>query len=49
MDFHDIQVWQKAYDLKFLENPKYEELNDAIVEIKRMLTSFIKTLRKTNG
>ena len=38
-----------ACDLKCLEKPKYQELNDAIVVIKRMLTSFIKTLRKTKG
>jgi four helix bundle protein len=37
-----------ARDLKYLEKLKYEEFNNIIVEIKRMLTSFIKTLRKTN-
>ena len=36
-----------ARDLKYLEKQKYQELNNEIVEIKRMLTSFIKTLRKT--
>ena len=37
-----------AHDLKYFETPKYQKLNNTIVEIKRMLTSFIKTLRKTN-
>ena len=32
-------------DLDLLVNDEYEELNSAVVEIKRMLTSLIKTLR----
>jgi four helix bundle protein len=31
-------------DLDLLVNDEYEELNSAVVEIKRMLTSLIKTL-----
>ena len=32
-------------DLDLLVNDEYEELNSVVVEIKRMLTSLIKTLR----
>ena len=32
-------------DLDFLVHEEYEELNSEVVEIKRMLTSLIKTLR----
>ena len=34
-----------ANSLDFIENIQYNELNKEIVEIKKMLTSFIKTLR----
>lgn len=37
-----------AHDLGFLENSLYEKLNDELVEIKRMLNSFIQKL-KTNS
>lgn len=37
-----------AHDLSFLENSLYEKLNDELVEIKRMLNSFIQKL-KTNS
>ena len=36
-----------AHDLGFLENSLYEKLNNELVEIKRMLNSFIQKL-KTN-
>ena len=34
-----------AHDLTFLNNDVYNQLNSRVVEIKRMLASFIKTLK----
>ncbi len=36
-----------AHDLKYLNNDDYKRLQNGIVEIKRMLTSLLKTLRAT--
>ena len=38
-------LFMLANSLDFIENIQYNELNEEIVEIKKMLTSFIKTLR----
>ncbi len=35
-----------AHDLHYLNDPSHEELINLTVEVKRMLASFIKTLRK---
>jgi four helix bundle protein len=37
-----------AHDLKLLKTPEYETLAREVVEIKRMLTSFIQKLRSTD-
>jgi four helix bundle protein len=34
-----------AHDLEFLTNEQYQKLNADVTEVKRMLTSFIQTLR----
>ncbi len=34
-----------AHDLRFLQSAKYEELESQVIEVKRMLTSFIQKLR----
>ena len=34
-----------SHDLKFLTPTDHNKLNDKVIEVKRMLTSFIKTLR----
>jgi four helix bundle protein len=34
-----------SYDLGFLEQPVYEQLNQKTSEVKQMLTSFIKKLK----
>ena len=36
-----------AHDLRFLDDSSYEELNARIIEIKRMLASFIKALKSS--
>ncbi|GAB5494342.1 MAG: four helix bundle protein [Phototrophicaceae bacterium] len=36
-----------AKDLTYLEETQYEELNDATVEVKKMLAPFIKRLRQS--
>ena len=38
-------LFMLANSLDFIENIQYNEQNEEIVEIKKMLTSFIKTLR----
>ncbi len=38
-------LFMLSNSLDFIENNQYNELNDEIIEIKKMLTSFIKTLR----
>lgn len=35
-----------AHDLNYLDDEIYAELHEKVTEVKRMLTSFIKTLRK---
>jgi four helix bundle protein len=37
-----------AKDLGYLEENQYQELNRATIEVKKMLSSFIKTLRLNN-
>ncbi|MCA1717549.1 MAG: four helix bundle protein [Actinobacteria bacterium] len=37
-----------AHDLKLLKTPEYETLAREVIEIKRMLTSFIQKLRATD-
>jgi four helix bundle protein len=34
-----------AYDLGFLSNPDYNELNQELLEVKKMLNAFIKRLK----
>ena len=34
-----------AYDLGFLINPDYNELNQELLEVKKMLNAFIKKLK----
>jgi four helix bundle protein len=36
-----------AHDLEMLADPSYSQLNLAIVEVKRMLTGLLKSLRKS--
>ena len=36
---------QLIFDLTFIEKSKYDELTDDVIEIKQMLTSFIKKLK----
>ncbi len=38
-------LFMLSNSLVFIENNQYNELNDEIIEIKKMLTCFIKTLR----
>ena len=38
-------LFMLSNSLDFIENNQYNELNDEIIEIKKMLTSFIRTLR----
>ena len=35
-----------AHDLKYLDDKLYAELHEKVTEVKRMLASFIKTLKK---
>ena len=35
-----------AHDLNYLDDESYTELHEKVTEVKRMLASFIKTLRK---
>lgn len=35
-----------AHDLKYLEQDAYTELHEKVTEVKRMITGFIKTLKK---
>ncbi len=35
-----------AHDLNYLDDEIYTELHEKVIEVKRMLASFIKTLRK---
>jgi len=37
-----------SFDLNYIEETKYNELLDNIIEIKQMLTSFIKKLKTEN-
>jgi four helix bundle protein len=37
---------QLAFDLKFLDEPKYQHLNNEIVGVKRMLSSLLKRLNE---
>lgn len=39
-------LFMLANSLDFIENIQYNELNEEIVEIKKMLTAFIKTAQK---
>lgn len=41
LEYHAILV----RDLKFLDGPIYENINQEVTQIKRMLTAFIKTLK----
>ena len=34
-----------AHDIGLLDNPSYEQLSQGTTEVKRMLTSFIQTLK----
>jgi four helix bundle protein len=36
-----------AHDLKFLSNSVYERLNTEVIEVKRMLAAFIKTVKSS--
>lgn len=36
-----------AHDLQYLAVEQYDALNERVIEVKRMLASFIKTLRKS--
>jgi len=38
-------LFMLSNSLDFIENNLYNELNDEIIEIKKTLTSFIRTLR----
>jgi four helix bundle protein len=38
-----------AHDLDYLNDSNHDELIDLTIEVKRMLASFIKTLRKPNA
>jgi four helix bundle protein len=35
-----------AHDLGYLEQETYAELHEKVIEVKRMLAGFIKTLKK---
>jgi four helix bundle protein len=36
-----------AHDLEYLSDDNYQKLNDAVIEVKRMLAPFIKRLQPT--
>ena len=38
-------LFKLIFDLKFIEKSKYDELTNDVIEIKQMLTSFIKKLK----
>ncbi len=38
-------LFQLIFDLNFIEKPEYDELINDVIEIKQMLTSFVKKLK----
>ena len=38
-------LFQLIFDLKFIEKPEYDELVNDVIEVKQMLTSFVKKLK----
>jgi hypothetical protein len=45
IDFSQLKVWQKAHDLTYLDQGRYERLRSQVQEVKRMLTGFLRAVR----